>query len=173
MRHVIRSLSTTGSLDARRRRVALAVIVLFASVLAISSIAVAASAGENSHDRHEGRTIYLHSTLVSATVNSAGKGGAGDVVANLWNFTTRDGQTGHADISCLAFPNAERLCHAAFVFPKGQIDAQAAIPDGATTFVAAILGGTGIYEGVGGQAVNTVKAPGVIDRVVHLIPANH
>lgn len=47
-----------------------------------------------------------------------------------------------------------------------------AIPDGATTFVAAIIGGTGIYEGATGQAVNTVKAPGVVDRVIYLTPAN-
>jgi hypothetical protein len=36
--------------------------------------------------------------------------------------------------------------------------------------VAAIIGGTGIYDGARGEAVNVIKAPGVIDRVIHLLP---
>jgi hypothetical protein len=105
------------------------VVVLIGSVLAVatSGIAVTASAAVNSRGHDDGRTIYLHSTFVSATVNSAGNGGAGDVVANLRDFATRDGQTGHADISCTTFPNDENLCHAAFVFPKGQIEVQVGV----------------------------------------------
>jgi hypothetical protein len=42
--------------------------------------------------------------LVSATVNSAGNGGVGDVIANLFSVTTAYGQSGHADITCMNSP---------------------------------------------------------------------
>lgn len=139
-------------------------------VLAAVSLIFAASAPANSSGRDNARTIHLHTVLVSSTVNSAGNGGPGDVVANLFSVTTSSGLTGHADISCTNFPNGEQLCHAAFVLPNGQIDAQAAIPFTARTFDAAVIGGTGAYEGASGQIVNVRSAPGVVDRVIHLLP---
>ena len=173
MRCIRKTSAATRSLEAQHGRVSassVAAVIALALVIATSGIAVTASAASHVRGHHVGRTIYLHSTFVSATVNSAGNGGAGDVVANLWDFTTRDGQTGHADISCTSFPNGETLCHAAFVFPKGQIEFQVGGTPRGTTFVAAVIGGTGIYDGAKGEAVNVITAPGVIDRVIHLVP---
>ena len=143
----------------------LAATALVATIVT-GTIAVA-SASTRNHD--DGQTIRLRSTLVSATTNSAGQNGPGDVVALVFSFTTSRGTTGHADISCMIFPNDEQLCHAAFVFPNGQIDAQAAIPLSATTFDAAVIGGTGSYNGASGQIHNAVSAPGVIDRTIRLL----
>jgi hypothetical protein len=63
------------------------------------------------------------------------------------------------------------LSHVAFVFPDGQIDAQAGITLPPTEFTAAVIGGTLAYEGVGGQVVNVVisRTPLTIDRTIHLI----
>src|SRR5262245_64652852 len=151
------------------RRLAVAFVILVCAILA-SSLAVAHASNSNND---QGRTIRLRSTVVSSTVNSAGKGGPGDVVAVLFDFSTSDGARGNADISCTIFPNDEQLCHAAFVFPDGQIDAQAAIPLAATTFDAAVIGGTGAYEGASGQIHNVVSAPGVIDRTFRLLADAH
>ena len=175
MRHIRKDSSTTRALDAYRRRVSASATVVTALVLVIatSGIAVAASVAWHSPDRRAGRTIYLHTTYVSSAVNSAGNGGAGDVVATVLHFTTRDGQSGHGAGSCTALPDGEDFCHAEFVFPNGTIDAMVAIPKDATTWVAAIIGGTGIYDGARGQAVNVSKGPGVTDRVIHLLPDDH
>lgn len=158
-----------------RRRVAIRVAAsatLVAMLIAATVAVAAASTGAGSATRNKGRTIHLRSVLVSATVNSAGQGGAGDVVANLFSFTTSTGVTGHADISCTIFPNAQELCHASFVFPTGQIDAQAAITLPPTKFTAAVIGGTGSFDGATGQIRNVVVAPGVIDRTIELLPVN-
>jgi hypothetical protein len=109
----------------------------------------------------------MHTIIVSRAVNWGGDGGPGDVVASVFSVSTSSGQSGHADISCLIFSNEEQLCHAAFVLPDGQIDAQAAIPLTATTFVAAVIGGTGAYEGASGEIVNVVTPTG-IDRTFYL-----
>jgi hypothetical protein len=65
-------------------------------------------------------------------------------------------------------PPPEQLSHVAFVFPHGQIDAQAAISLPPTNFTAAITGGTGAYKGVGGEVVNTVisRTPLTVDRTL-------
>jgi hypothetical protein len=132
-------------------------------------LAVAASASAKPGAGNGVRTIRLHTVVISATVNSAGNGGPGDVVAILFSVSTSTGESGHADISCTNFPNGEQLCHAAFVLPDGQIDAQAAIRLTATTFMAAVIGGTGAYEGATGEIVNVRGALGVVDRTIHLM----
>ena len=139
------------------------------AALALTMGGVVAVASATSSDHGAGRVIQLRTTLTSSTVNSAGNGGPGDVTALLFSFQTSTGTVGHADISCQIFPNAEQLCHAAFVFPSGQIEAMAAIPLSAKTFSAAVIGGTGAYEGASGQVDNVVVAPGVIDRTIMLL----
>jgi hypothetical protein len=140
-----------------------------AAVVAAITVVTVAVASANTGDHENGRVIHLRSTLVSATVNSADQNGPGNVVANLFSFTTSTGTTGHADISCTLFPNAEQLCYASFVFPDGQIDAEAAISLPPTIFDAAVIGGTGAYIGASGQVHNVVVAPGVIDRTITLL----
>jgi hypothetical protein len=50
-------------------------------------------------------------------------------------------------VSCVNILATDQLCHAAFVLADGQIEAQAEIPMAATTFTAAITGGTGAFGG--------------------------
>jgi hypothetical protein len=144
-----------------------AVLMTGAATVTIAGMISVASATSVGH--HDGRIIHLRTTVTSAPVNSAGNGGPGDVIARLFSFETSTGTVGHADISCTIFTNAEQLCHAAFVFPDGQIDAQAAIPLSATTSSAAVIGGTGAYEGASGHVDNVMFAPGVIDRTITLL----
>jgi hypothetical protein len=87
-------------------------------------VTIAAGASAAAGDDDNQRVIHLDTVLVSATVNLAGNGGVGDVVANLFTVTSASGHSGHADISCTNFPNSEQLCHAAFVLPDCRIDAK-------------------------------------------------
>jgi hypothetical protein len=147
-------------------------------VIAVGGLAIALLAGADavaSASPRQGtarpHTIHIVTTLSSAAVNSAGLGGAADVGAQVFTFPLPGGASGHIDASVTLMSPSEQLSHVAFVFPNGQIDAQAAITLPPTHFVAAIIGGTGAYEGVGGQVVNTVTstAPLTIDRTLDLI----
>jgi hypothetical protein len=137
----------------------------FAGTVAIAS----ASDGTGQHSRVH--TIHIVTTLTSSATNSAGLGGPGDVVAQTFSFRLPTGASGHIDASVTLVSASEQLSHVAFVFPHGQIDAQAAITLPPTHFVAAITGGTEAYEGIGGQVVNTVisTTPVTIDRTLYLI----
>jgi hypothetical protein len=168
MRAIHQPTSRTRPRPAKWRHTA-ARLVALATLLAVIVGPVMGASASSDHG-HKGRTIHLHSTQVSSTVNSAGHGGPADVLANLFSFTTSEGVTGHAVISCTLFSAVEELCHATFVFPNGQIDAQAAVALPPTRFTAAVIGGTGVYNGASGQIFNVVTAPGVVDRTIELLP---
>jgi len=151
-----------------RRAAAVAAAVL--TGLASLGAAGAAFASSSAPATHDGvQVLRFHSIGVSQTVNDAGHGGPGNVNAIIFDVRTPSGtEAGTAYISCTAFTESVTLCHAAFVLNGGQIEAQVA--NGmATTFTAAVTGGTGIYEGVTGQIRNVITAPGVIDRTFYLI----
>lgn len=154
------------SLLTGRRLVCVVAVVGAAVGLLVGGIATASA---NSGTNLDTRVIHLQTKLASATNNSAGLGGAGDVIANLNLFTTSTGVTGHADITCQIFPNSEQECVASFVFPNGMINASAAITLPLTRFTAPITGGSGFFEGVSGHIDNVIVSPGVIDRTLHLI----
>jgi hypothetical protein len=65
-------------------------------------------------------------------------------------------------------PGHQSLGHSTFVLKGGQIDAMGSVADTATRFTAAIIGGTGIYEGVTGQIRNVESASG-IDLTFYII----
>src|SRR5262249_62156929 len=93
--------------------------------------------------------------------NDAAQGGPGDLVALLFDLQTPDGtEAGTAHISCTIVTADVQLCHAGFVLSGGQIEAEASIPMAATTFTAAVIGGTGVYQGVSGPVDNVVTRPG-------------
>jgi hypothetical protein len=97
-----------------------------------------------------------------------------DVTALLFTMQRSDGSTaGQGWVSCVNILATDQLCHAAFVLSGGQIQAQAEIPMAATTFTAAITGGTGAFAGVSGEIDNIRVAPGVVDRTFHLLPRHH
>jgi hypothetical protein len=165
----IRSSKTGAPLRRSSRRTLAACALAACAVAAALGQAIAANASAATGDDGP-KVIQLHTVLVSSTVNPAGNGGFADVVAALFSVTTPSGQTGHADISCTNFSGGEQLCHAAFVLPDGQLDAQAAIPEAAPAFTAAIIGGTGAYNGATGHIDNIRKPGGIIDRTIYLLP---
>jgi hypothetical protein len=151
-----------------RWRLLVAVVAGLVVVTGAVSIA-SASAGSAGDDK--GRTLVFRTTVVSSSVNDAGHGGVADVTAVLFSMQRPDrSAAGQGWISCVNILATDQLCHAAFVLSGGQIEAQAEIPMAATTFTAAITGGTGAFEGVSGHIDNVRAAPGVIDRTFHLLP---
>jgi hypothetical protein len=154
----------------KRGRSVRIVIAALAAVFVVSAGAVAV-ASTTSSSAPRGHRIHIVTVLTSAATNSAGLGGPGDVVAQVFSFELSPGVTGHIDASVQLVSTSEQLSHVAFVFPHGQIDAQAAIALPPTNFTAAITGGTGAYEGVGGEVVNTVisRTPLTVDRTLYLI----
>jgi hypothetical protein len=151
-----------------RWRLLVAVIAGLVVVTGVVSVAAASSQGD------KGRTLRFRTTVVSSSVNDAGHGGVADVTAVLFSMQRADGSTaGQGWVSCVNILATDQLCHAAFVLSGGQIQAQAEIPMAATTFTAAITGGTGVFEGVSGHIDNVRVAPGVVDRTFHLLARHH
>ena len=108
------------------------------------------------------QVLRLHADFVSAANNSAGHGGPGDVLAALFAIRTPSGaNAGKEAVSLLAVPGHQQLAHSVFVLKGGQIDAMVTVAETATRFTAAIIGGTGIYEGVTGQIRNVESASGI------------
>ena len=105
--------------------------------------------------------LRFHTVGISQAVNDAGHGGPGNVLAILFDVRTPSGtEADKAYISCTAVTADVTLRHAAFVLSGGQIEAQVA--NGmATEFTAAVIGGTGIYEGVTGQIRNVESSSGI------------
>ncbi len=158
-----------------RRRARWVLFAALLSALVLSAGAVSAASANGSGPARV-RTIHIVTTLTSAATNSAGLGGPGDVIAQVFTFEVSPGVTGHIDASSTIVSATEQLSHVAFVFPDGQIDAQAGITLPPTKFTAAVIGGTLAYKGVGGQVVNVVisRTPLTIDRTIHLIyPRDH
>jgi hypothetical protein len=152
-----------------RWRLLVAVVTGLVVVTGVVSIAAASSQGDG-----KGRTLRFRTTVVSSSVNDAGHGGVADVTALLFSMQRSDGSTaGQGWVSCVNILATDQLCHAAFVLRGGQIEAQAEIPMAATTFTAAITGGTGAFEGASGHIDNVRVAPGVVDRTFHLLPRHH
>jgi hypothetical protein len=77
-------------------------------------------------------------------------------------------QAGKESVSLVAIPGHQSLGHSTFVLKGGQIDAMGNVPDTATRFTVAIIGGTGIYEGITGQIRNVESSSG-IDLTFYII----
>jgi hypothetical protein len=148
-----------------------AAICLALGVTIAAAWSASAGASAKVHKNHKVHKIHIVTTLTSAATNSAGLGGPGDVVAQVFSFEVSPGVSGHLDASVQFVSSSEVLSHAAFVFPQGQIQAQAAITQPPTSFTAAVTGGTEAFEGVSGQVINTVisRTPLTIDRTLYLI----
>jgi hypothetical protein len=119
------------------------------------------------------QVLRLHADFVTAANNDAGHGGPGDVLAALFAIRTPSGaKAGMESVSLVAIPGHQSLGHSTFVLNGGQIDATGNVADTATRFTVAIIGGTGIYEGVTGQIRNVESASG-IDLTFHIIRPDH
>jgi hypothetical protein len=145
-----------------------------AALILLAAAAPGFAAPGASQGRGNHRTLRLHTVLAARTVNDAGRGGAGNVVALLFDLqTTAGNEAGQGYISCTIVTPDVQVCYAGFVLADGQINALASIPIAATTFAAAVIGGTGAYVGVSGQVNNVVTSPGVIDRTFELTFPEH
>jgi hypothetical protein len=130
--------------------------------LGAAGAAFASSSTPQAHDI--GQVLRLHADFVSAANNSAGHGGPGDVLAARFSIRTPGGaKAGTESVSLLSIPGHQTLAYSAFALNGGQIDAMVTVVDTATTFTAAIIGGTGIYEGVTGQ----------VNLTFHIIRPDH
>lgn len=143
----------------------LGIFVILGGTGAVAATGATSTSGDRSSHH---RTFQIVTTLGSATTNSAGQGGVGDVTAFVQNYSAPTGEPEHAYVSCQTFPGPVNLCDAALNFPKGQIHIQAEIPLPPTQFSAAVIGGTGIYTGVTGVMDTTGLANGTALRVFHL-----
>jgi hypothetical protein len=149
-------------------------VAVVAGMVVVAGVVSIASASARGAGDDKGRTLRFRTSVVSSSVNDAGHGGVADVTALLFSMQRADGSTaGQGWVSCVNILATDQLCHAAFVLSGGQIQAQAEIPMAATTFTAAITGGTGAFEGVSGQIDNVRVAPGVVDRTFHLLARHH
>jgi hypothetical protein len=155
-----------------RRAAAIAAAVLAGlASLGAAGAAFASSSAPQANDNVQ--VLRLHADFVDAASNDAGHGGPGDVLAALFDIRTPSGaKAGTESVSVLAIPGHQQLAHSAFALNGGQIDAMVTVAETATTFTAAIIGGTGIYEGVTGQILNVQTASG-IDLTFHIIRPDH
>lgn len=155
----------------KRRRSVRSLAAVAAAICIALGVTIAAASSARAGGSDKVHKIHIVTTLTSAVTNSAGLGGPGDVVAQVFLFEVSPGVTGHIDASVQFVSSSEVLSHVAFVFPQGQIDAQAAITQPPTSFTAAVTGGSEAFEGVSGQVVNTVisRTPLTIDRTLYLI----
>jgi len=137
--------------------------------LATLGAAVASQAAPATPDSVQ--VLHLRAFFVAAANNSAGHGGPGDVEAVLFGIRTPGGaKAGMESVSLQAIPGHQQLAHSAFALKGGQIDAMGTVAQTATTFTVAIIGGTGIYEGVTGQIRNVAPATGPFDLTFYIIP---
>jgi hypothetical protein len=152
-----------------RRAAAVAAAVLIGlGSLGAAGAAFASSSAPATHDSVQ--VLHLRAFFVSAANNSAGHGGPGDVLAARFAIRTPSGaKAGKESVSLVAIPGHQQLAHSVFVLKGGQIDAMVSVAETATRFTAAIIGGTGIYEGVTGQIRNVELASGPIDLTFHII----
>jgi hypothetical protein len=153
-----------------RRAAAVGAAVLTGlATLGAAGAAFASPSAPATHDSVQ--VLHLRAFFVSAANNSAGHGGPGDVLAVLFAIRTPSGaKAGTESVSLQAIPGHQQLAHSAFALKGGQIDAMVTVAETATRFTAAIIGGTGIYEGVTGQIRNVAPATGPIDLTFYIIP---
>ena len=155
----------------RRAAAITAAVLAGLASLGGAGAAFASSSAPQANDNVQ--VLRLHADLVAAANNSAGHGGPGDVLAARFNIRTPGGaKAGTESVSLLSIPGHQTLGYSAFALSGGQIDAMGTIADTATTFTVAIIGGTGIYEGVAGQILSVESASG-IDLTFYLIRPDH
>jgi hypothetical protein len=153
-----------------------AAAIVAAVITGLASLGAAGAAfASSSTPRANGgvQVLRLHADFVAAANNNAGHGGPGDVLAALFAIRTPSGaRAGKESVSVVAIPGHQQLAHSVFVLKGGQIDAMVSVAETATRFTAAIIGGTGIYEGVTGQIRNVESASG-IDLTFFIIRPDH
>ena len=152
----------------RRAAAVGAAILTGLATLGAAGAAFASPSAPATHD--SAQVLHLLAVPVTAVNNSAGHGGPGDVLAVLFAIRDSTGaKVGKESVSLVAMPGHQSLGHSTFVLKGGQIDAMGNVADTATRFTAAIIGGTGIYEGVTGQIRNVQTPSGSLNLTFFII----
>jgi hypothetical protein len=155
------------------RRAAAITAAVFAGLASLGAAGAAFASSSAPQATDHVRVLRLHADFVDAANNSAGHGGPGDVLAALFNIRTPGGaKAGTESVSLVSIPGHQTLAHSAFALKGGQVDAMGTVADTATRFTVAIIGGTGVYEGITGQILNVESASG-IDLIFNIIRPDH
>jgi hypothetical protein len=164
-------MGTRRSIIMRISRKAAAVAAAVITGLATLGAAGAAFASPSAPQANNGaQVLRLRADFVAAADNSAGHGGPGDILAARFAIRTPSGaRAGMESVSLTAIPGHQQLAYSVFVLKGGQIDAMVAVAETATRFTAAIIGGTGIYEGVTGQIRNVQTPSGSLNLTFFII----
>ena len=155
----------------RISRRAAAIVAAVITGLATLGAAGAAFASSSAPQANNGvQVLRLRADFVAAADNSAGHGGPGDVLAARFAIRTPSGaRAGMESVFVMAIPGHQQLAHSVFVLKGGQIDAMVSVAETATRFTAAIIGGTGIYDGVTGQIRNVQTPSGSLTLTFFII----
>jgi hypothetical protein len=155
----------------RISRRAAAIVAAVITGLATLGAAGAAFASSSTPRANNGvQVLRLRADFVAAADNSAGHGGPGDVLAARFAIRTPSGaRAGMESVSLTAIPGHQQLAYSVFVLKGGQIDAMVSVAETATRFTAAIIGGTGIYNGVTGQIRNVQRPSGSLNLTFFII----
>jgi hypothetical protein len=152
----------------RRAAALVAAVITGLATLGAAGAAFASSSAPRANNGVQ--VLRLRADFVAFALNDAGHGGPGDVRAALFAIRTPGGaRAGKESVSTVGIPGHQSLAHAAFVLKGGQIDAMGSIAETATRFTVAIIGGTGIYEGVTGQIRNVILPSGSFDLTFFII----
>jgi hypothetical protein len=164
-------MGTRRSIIMRISRKAAAVAAAVITGLATLGAAGAAFASPSGPQANNGmQVLRLRADFVAAADNSAGHGGPGDILAARFAIRTPSGaRAGMESVSLTAIPGHQQLAYSVFVLKGGQIDAMVSVAETATRFTAAIIGGTGIYEGVTGQIRNVQTPSGSLNLTFFII----
>jgi hypothetical protein len=73
---------------------------------------------------------------------------------SLYGSTSKAKAIGHAQISCVVLPGAERKCDNGYILPRGNI-LTGAVVQSRLFYTAAITGGTGLYDNARGTLTVT------------------
>ncbi len=152
------------------RRAAAVVAAVLAGLASLGAAGAAFASSAAPQANNGVQVLRLRANFVAAADNSAGHGGPGDLLAARFAIRTPSGaKAGMESVSLMAIPGHQQLAYSVFVLKGGQIDAMGSVAETATKFTAAIIGGTGIYEGVTGQIRNVQTPSGSLNLTFFII----
>jgi hypothetical protein len=145
-------------------------VVIAAAVLVVGIVSPAVG---SSSGRSKQRDIRVHGVVTEVNAVDAAPVGAslGDQVVFSEKLLSRTTQVGHegAVRTAVSVQRNEYLCVATFSFPDGQISAQGLVLFGnPAPYTAPITGGSGKYQGVGGELRVTPISATEGMQVLHL-----
>ena len=152
------------------KRLSVLGVVIAAAVLVVGLVSPAVG---SSSGRSKQRDIRVHGVVTELNAVDAAPAGAslGDQVVFSEKLLSGTTEVGHEGAVCTAVSvqRNEYLCVATFSFRDGQISAQGLVLFGnPAPYAAPITGGSGKYQGAGGELRVTPISATEGDQVLHL-----